>query len=154
MSTPRKMGKQSNSQADQQVSPMNRTYPHKQKAKQDDQLRSKSYEADTSVRNAGQFIPPTRPQLSENNHSSSEDNANQTVFHGQSSQKPRSAGTNKCELRNTGMQTSPAIPAPKGMTGGTQTSPKRDTQVGGTQTSPLPSPKRATSLGGIQTTLR
>ena len=39
-STPRKMGKQSGSQADQLDPPMNKTRPQREAAKQDDQLRS------------------------------------------------------------------------------------------------------------------
>ena len=109
---------------------MNRTYSQMQTAKQDNQLRSKSYNADTLVGNAGHFIPPTRPHPSDNNPSGSKDELNQTVFCGQNTQKPVSTD----------------------MTGGTQTSPRKNTQVGGTKTSPPPSPKRSTLSGGTQTT--
>ena len=63
-----------------------------------------------------------------------------------------STGTSKGQSANAGMQTSPDISAPTGIVGGTQTSPKRDTQIGGTQTSPPPTPKKSTSSGGTQTT--
>ena len=51
MSTPRKTGKQSSSWEDQQDTSMNRAYLQKQTSQQDDQVRSKSYNADTWVRN-------------------------------------------------------------------------------------------------------
>ena len=50
------------------------------------------------------------------------------------------------------MQTSPREPAPTGITRVMQTSPKKVSQTGGTQTSPQPSPKRPTSTGETQTT--
>ena len=93
MSTPRKKGKQSSSQADQQDPPMNKTHPQKQAAKQDNQPRSKSYDADTLMRNEVCFIPPTRPHPSDNNPSGLEDDSNQTVFQGQTTQKSVSAGS-------------------------------------------------------------
>ena len=115
-STPRKIGKQSSSQADQQDPPRNNTYPGQEAAKQHDQPRSRSYDADTSVRNLGRFIPPTRPHPSDNNHSKSEDDTNQTVFWGQGTQKLTGTGTSKGQSSSAGMQTSPDIPAPAGIT--------------------------------------
>ena len=56
----------------------------------------------------------------------------------------------KTQPANAGMETS--APAPTGISGATQTSPKTGTQAGGTQTSPPPSPKKSTSMGGTQTT--
>ena len=72
-------------------------------------------------------------------------NFNQTtVFNG------KSTGTD--QRRNTGMQMSLAEPAPAGITGVMQTSPKKVSQTGGTQATPPSSPKRSTSTGGTQTT--
>ena len=105
-STPRKMGKQSSSQADQQDPPKNNTQTGKMM-----QIR---------------------------------------VFQGQGTQKLMSMG--KGQLANAGMQTSPNVSVPTGIMGRIQTSPKRDTQIGGTQTSPPPTPKKSTSSGGTQTT--
>ena len=78
---------------------------------------------------------------------SSEDSQNfnlTTVFNGKS--------TDTNQPRNTGMQTSPGRPAPTGITGAMQTSPRKVSQTGGTQTTPPSSPKRSTSMGGTQTT--
>ena len=72
-------------------------------------------------------------------------NLNQTtVFNG------KSTGTD--QPRNTGMQMSPSKPAPAGITGSMQTSPKKVSQTGGTQTTPPSSPKRSTLTGETQTT--
>ena len=49
-------------------------------------------------------------------------------------------------------QLSNTAPVPTGATGATQISPKRDTQVGGTQTPPPPQPSKHTASGGTQTT--
>ena len=67
-----------------------------------------------------------------------------TVFNGKSTEtdKPRS----------TGMQMSPGEPAQAGITGLTQTSPKKVSQTGGTQTTPPPSSRRSTLSGETQTT--
>ena len=43
--------------------------------------------------------------------------------------------------RSTGMQMSPGKPAQAGITGVTQTLPKKVSQTGGTQTTPPPSPQ-------------
>ena len=145
MSTPRKTSKQSGSWEDQQATSENRTYLQKQTSKQDDQVRSKSYNADTSVRNAGHFIPPGQSNPSDNNLSNFEIDFNQTVFQGHTQQRSVSTSIGMSQPSNT-------VPAPTGTTGATQTSPRRDTQVGGTQTSPPPQPKKHTSLGGTQTT--
>ena len=50
------------------------------------------------------------------------------------------------------MQMSPDKPAQAGITGVTQTSPKKVSQTGGTQTTPPPPPRRPTSTGETQTT--
>ena len=95
----------------------------------------------------GRFIPPHPMNADNFAAGSSEDlqNFNQmTVFNG------KATGTN--QPRNTGMQTSPGKPAPAGITGVMQTSPKKVSQTGGTQTTPPSSPKRSTSTGGTQTT--
>ena len=99
------------------------------------------------MRNAGHFIPPTRPHPSDDNPSSLEDGSNQTVFQGQTTQKLVSSDTGKSQSTSTGMQTSTAAPVPTGMTGTTQTGK----QVGGTQRSPPPLPKKSRSEGGTQT---
>ena len=130
-STPRKQGKKSGSPEDQQ--------------RQDVQTSSKSYNADTLVRNAGQFIPPGQSNLPDNSPSDSDYVINQTVFQGNTHQKSVSTG-------NSVSQQSHSAPAPAGATGATQMSPNRDTQVGGTQTSPPPQPSKHTALGGTQTT--
>ena len=122
MSTPRKKDRQSGSQEDQQDPSMNRTYPQKQTSKQDDQVRSKSYNVDTSVRNAGWFIPPGQSNPSDNNPSSSEYDSNQTVFQGHTHQRLASTGTGMSQQSNT-------APAPTGVTRATQTFLERNTQV-------------------------
>ena len=71
-----------------------------------------------------------------------------TVFNGPSNSK--TSGTS--QPRNIGIQTSPDVPAPTGVTGVTQTAPKTISQMGGTQTTPPQSTKRTTSTGGKQTT--
>ena len=48
-------------------------------------------------------------------------------------------------------QPSNTAPVPTGTTGAMQTSLRRDTEVGGTQTSPPPQPKKHTASGGTQT---
>ena len=50
-----------------------------------------------------------------------------------------------------GMQTLPSELAPAGITGAMQTSSKKVSQTGGTQTTPPSSPRRSTSTGGMQT---
>ena len=50
MSTPRKIGKEAHLQANPQGPPMNKTFPVNQAPRQEDQPRSKSYDAETSVR--------------------------------------------------------------------------------------------------------
>ena len=67
-----------------------------------------------------------------------------TVFNG------KTTGTS--QPRNTGIQMSPGEPALLGITGVMQTSPKKVSQTGGTQTTPPLSLKRSTSTGGTQTT--
>ena len=113
-STPRKQGKQSGSQENQQNPSMNKTYPQKQTSKQDVQVSSKSYNAGTSVRNAGQFIPPGQSNPSDNSPSNSDDGFNQTVFQGYTQQRSVSTGIGMSHLSNT-------APAPTGATGATQT---------------------------------
>ena len=103
------------------------------------------------------FILPRQSHPSDNFPSSSEDDSHQnknntTVFHGQTHQKTVSTGTGSDQTSNTGMQTSPAVSAPTGITAATQTSSRKRTQEGGTQTTPPTSPKKTTSSGGIQTT--
>ena len=164
MSMPRKNGKQTNSEADPQGQPMNKTYPLNQAPRQDNQPRSNSYDADTLARDMdapcqvlGHFIPPRQSHPADNNPSESEDDSSQnqnetTVFNGQTQQKTVSRGTGMDQPLNTRMQTSPAAPAPTGIAGTTQSSPRKRTQVGGTLTTPPTSPKKTTSSGGIQTT--
>ena len=136
---------------------MNKMYPLKQVLRQDVQPRSSSYDADTSARNTdppcqplGHFIPPGQSNPPHNNPSSSEGDSNQnqnntTVFQGQTHQRSVNTGTGINQPSNTTL-------APTGITGTTQTSPRRNTQVGGTQTTSPPSPRKHTSLGGTQTT--
>ena len=114
MSSPRKKGKQSCSEADQQCPPMNKTDPLKQAPTQDGQPRSNSYDADTLVKNTdpphqplGCFVPMRQSHPSDNHPSSSEDDSNQnntTVFQGQTHQKLVSTGTGMDQPSNTGMQ--------------------------------------------------
>ena len=144
MSTPRKQGKQSSSQEDQQDTSMNRTYPQKETLKQDEQVRSKSYNADTLVRNAGRFIPPCQSNPSDNSPSNSEDVFNQAVFQGHTQQRLVCTGIGMSQPSNT-------APAPTGTTRATQTSLRGDTQVGGTQNSPPPQPNKHTASVGTQT---
>ena len=132
---------------------MDKTFPVNQVPRQEEQPRSKSYDAEMSITDVGtaepfgRFIPPH--QMNGDNFAlgSSEDsqNFNRTrVFNW------KSTGTN--QPRNTGMQMSPSEPAQLGITRVTQTSPKKVSQAGGTQTTPSLSPKRSTSTGGTQTT--
>ena len=77
----------------------------------------------------GDFVPPRQLHPSDNDPSNSEDDSNQnhnntTVFQGQTHQKSISTGIGMDQLSNTGMQTSPAAPAPTGIMGATQTSPR------------------------------
>ena len=96
----------------------------------------------------GRFIPPCQMNTDNFASSSSEDSQQfneTTVFNGQKA-------TCTVQPRNTGMQMSISEPAPTGITGVMQTSPKKVSQTGGTQTTPPSSPKRSTSTGGTQTT--
>ena len=96
----------------------------------------------------GRFIPPHQMNADNFASGSSDDSQhlNQTtVFNGQ-----KTTGTG--QPRNTGIQMSPGKSAPPGITGVTQTSAKKVSQMGGTQTTPPPSPKRSTSMGRTQTT--
>ena len=86
-STPRKQGKKSGSQEDQQ--------------RQDGQVSSESYNTDTSVRNVGQFIPPGQSNPSDISPSSSEDVTNQTVFQGNTQQRSVSTSTSMSQQSNT-----------------------------------------------------
>ena len=131
----------------------NKPFPVNQVPRQEEQPRSKSYEAEMSITGVGTAEPfggfiPYCPMNADNFAAgSSEDlqNFNQTtVFNG------KSTGTN--QPWNTGMQTSPSKLAPLGITGVMQTLPKKVSQTGGTQTTPLSSPKRSLSTGGTQTT--
>ena len=96
---------------------------------------------------SGRFIPPHQMNADNFASGSSEDsqNFNQTTVFNR-----KTTCTN--QPRNTGMQISPSEPALLGITGVMQTSPKRVSQTGGTQTTPPSSPERATSTGGTQTT--
>ena len=103
---------------------------------------------DVGTEHFGRYIPPHQTNADNFASGSSEDSQNfnqTTVFNGQ-----KATGTG--QPRNTGMQTSPGKPAPTGITGAMQTSPKKVSQTGGTQTTPPSSPKRSTSTGGTQTT--
>ena len=131
MSMPRKKGKHTSSQVDQQGQLMNKVYPLKQAPRQDGEPRSNSYDADTLARNTDPllqphscFILPTQSHPSDNIPSSSEDDSNQnqtntTVFHEQAHQKMVSTGTGSDQTSNTGMQKSPAVSAPTGITAAT-----------------------------------
>ena len=95
----------------------------------------------------GRFIPPHPTNADNFAAGSSEDSQNfnqTTVFNG------KSTGTD--QPMNTGMQISPSKPAPAGITRATQTSPKKISQTGGTQTIPPLSPRRSTLTGETQTT--
>ena len=95
----------------------------------------------------GQFMSPHPMNADYFAAGSSEDSQNfnqTTVFNG------KSTGTD--QPRNTGMLTLPGKPAPAGITGVMQTSPRKVSQTGGTQTTPPSSPKRSTSIGETQTT--
>ena len=142
MFMPRKMSKETSSEADPQGQPMNKTYPLKQAPRQDNHPKSNSYDADMSARDMGtpcqvlgHFVSPRKSHPTDNNPSGSKDDSNQnhnetTVFNGQPQQKSTGTGTGLDQPSNTGMQTSPA---PTGITGATQTSPRKKTQVGGTK---------------------
>ena len=131
---------------------INKTFPVNQVPRQQEQPRSKSYDAELSVTGEGaaepfgRFIPPCPTNADNFAAGSSEDSQNfnqTTVFNG------KSTGTD--QPRNTSMQMSPSKPAPAGITGATQTSPKKVSQTEGTQTTP-PSPRRSTLTGGTQIT--
>ena len=131
---------------------INKTFPVNQVPRQQEQPRSKSYDAELSVTDEGaaelfgRFIQPHPTNADNFAAGSSEDsqNSNQTtVFNG------KSTGTD--QPRNTGMQMSPSKPAPAGITRAMQTSPKKVSQTGGTQTTPPLSPKRSTSTGETPT---
>ena len=109
------------------------------------QTSSESYIADTSVRNAGRFIPPGQSNPTGSSPSDSDDKCNQTVFHSSTQQKSVSTGISTNQESNT-------APAPTDTIGAAHTLPKRNTQVGGTQTSPPPQPKKNTAVGCTQTT--
>ena len=111
---------------------------------------------DSECQPLGHFVLLKQSQPSDNNPSSSEDDSNQnqnntTVFQGQTHQSV-STHTGRDQPSNTRLQMPPDTTAHAGITRATQTSPRRSTQVGGTQTTPLPSPKKSTSTGGTQTT--
>ena len=72
------------------------------------------------------------------------DNSNTTTMYYEKS-------TGKCQNKSTSIQTSPRHPKPKGTTIATQTTNRKASQVGGTQTMPPPSPRKSTSTGGMQT---
>ena len=97
---------------------INKTFPVNQVLRQQEQPRSKSYDAQLSVTGEGaakpfgRFIPPCPTNADNFAAGSSEDsqNFNQiTVFNG------KSTGTD--HSRNTGMQASPGESAPTGITG-------------------------------------
>ena len=89
---------------------------------------------------SGRFIP-LPPQLSSTDNSCQDtDNSNTTTVYYEKS-------TGGCQIKMTGMQTSPRDPRSTGTTTTTQMS----SQAGGTQTTPPPSPKKSTSTGGTQT---
>ena len=130
-STPRKKRNET------QGPPVNKTSPVNQVPRQEEQPRSKYYNAEMSITDVGtaepfgRFIPPCQMDADNFASGSSEDSQNfnqMTVFNG------KTTGTIK--PRNTGMQTSPSEPAPRGITRWTQTSPKKVSQTGGTQTTP------------------
>ena len=132
---------------------INKTFPVNQVLRQQEQPRSKSYDAELSVTDEGaaklfgRFIPPCPTNADNFAAGSSEDSQNfnqTTVFNG------KSTGTD--QPRNTGMQTSPSEPVPAGITGVMHSSPRKVSQTGGTQTIPPLSPKRSTSTGETQTT--
>ena len=121
--------------------------------RQKEQPRSKSYNAEMSITGEGatepfgRFIPSHPTNVDNFSAGSSEDSKNfnqMTVFNGKS--------TGRDQPRNTGMQTSPSELTPAGITGVTQTSPKKVSQTGGMQTTPPLSPRRSTSMGEMQTT--
>ena len=92
-STPRKQGKNSGLQIDQQ--------------KQDVQTSPEPDIANTSVRNTGRFIPPGQSNPTGNSPSDSEDAGNQTVFLGNTQQKLVSTSV------STNQESDPA-PVPSG----------------------------------------
>ena len=80
-----------------------------------------------------------QPGLSEDSH-----NFNQmTVFNGKA--------TVTDQLRGIDTKRPSSKPAQTGITISTQTSPKKISQTGGTQTTPPPSPRRSTLTGETQT---
>ena len=132
---------------------INKTFPVNQVLRQEKEPRSKSYDAELSVTGEGaaepfgRFIPPCTINADNFAAGSSEDSQNfnqTTVFKGKS--------TGTVQPRNTGMQTSPGKAAPARITRAMQTSPKKVSQTGGTQTTPPSSPRRFTSTRGTQTT--
>ena len=104
---------------------MNKTFPVNQAPRQE-QPRTKSYDAEMSIKDAGtvqpldRYVPPHQMNA-DNFVSGSSDNLqnfNQTtVFSG------KSTGTS--QSKNTGMQMSPGDTALTGITGAMQTSPKK-----------------------------
>ena len=116
---------------------VNKTFPGNQVPRQEEQPRSKSYNAEMSITGVdtaetfGRSIPPHPTNTDNFAAGSSEDSQNfnqMTVFNGKTS------GTS--QPRNTDIQTSPSEPAPLRITGVMQTSPKKVSQTGGTQTHP------------------
>ena len=95
----------------------------------------------SSNKPSGRFVPP---QPNNTGSSSQEtDNSNMTTVYYEKS-------TGKCQNKSTSIQTSPRHPEPRGATTATQTTNRKASQVGGTQTMPPPSPKKSTSTGGTQ----
>ena len=132
---------------------VNKSFPVNQVQRQEEQPRSKSYDAEMSITGMdrvepfGRFIPPCPMNADNFAAGSSEDSQNfnqMTVFNG----KPTGMG----QPRNTDMQMSPSRPAPTGITRVMQTSPKKVSQTGETKTTPPLSPRRSTLTGGTQTT--
>ena len=109
---------------------------------------AKSYNADLSVAGnslnepSGRFVPP---QPNNTGSSSQEmDNLNTTTVYYEKS-------TGEHQNKSTSIQMSPKHPELRGTTTATQTTNKKASQAGETQTMPPPSPKKPTSTGGTQT---
>ena len=109
---------------------------------------AKPYNAELSVAGNGSNKPSSRfvpPQPNNTDSSSQEmDNLNTTTVYYEKS-------TGKHQKKSTSIQTSPRHPESRGTTTATQTTNKKASQVGRTQTTPPPSPKKSTSTGGTQT---
>ena len=145
--------------------PMNRTYPLNKPQGRKQHL----YDADKSVSKSqpststqGRFVPHNPVQPAEQ-HASSESEAGSqqssnrnspnetTIYNGLPTQVSTGTVPAPHQPSDAGTQTSTWETAPVGTAAGTQTTPIRSTQAGGTQTSPPRTPQKTTSSGGTQT---